>query len=170
MNTINIIGEAEGLFDRTLTVTKGGSLVYLKVEDGRGRFVTTLLGAATGKLVDALLPEGSVVVTDLPKVHREDDGSFSANGHYRQSDCNIEDLMKRVKALLAIASEINALNDDKQVAAAAAAEAARDNRRDELAVQYCLCNRYYMLGSTSKKLVDRIIELEDAARPMQGEV
>ena len=139
--------------------------------------VTSILSKEeTLGLAQALLPEDSVVITDLPEATSYD--SFgktivkSGNTRY-YTDKDPEYIETFAKEQLAIAKFIreHRAEEERLAKLAAEAEAAqqakRNKRRDELAKQFASQSgnesyRYYLCSDLAKNAIDHIIDLEEA--------
>lgn len=171
-------------FKRTLTVQEGwmdGGSKHLSVKDtDYDKEINTLLSGDNAKqIATALLPEGSVVVTDLPeaKIGAWDSRVYSGNVD-RTIHAEPEKIEQTAKNLLAIAAFIREHNAEKAEAEAAAVakheeilkleQAERESlkaRRDALVHEFTgsTSTSYSYASPLAQNAVDRVIELEDAA-------
>jgi hypothetical protein len=172
--TKTVIDSKAGLVNRVITVDNDG-MVFLKVWDGSREIQTNLTAwesKALPQLITALVGEDAVVITDLPEVTfgfppfgtRE----YAKAGNVEKwVDADPEKLVKTAKGLLAIAAVITKRNEEKAEAEKVKAEEdAKRTRRDKL-VQELSGNpetAYEFATPLSQAAVDRIIELEEAAK------
>jgi len=160
----------ETRINRKFTAFKWNGGVDLDVRDtsNNDRVFSVLSPEQANDLATALLPEGATVITDLPEATRGTNGYIAAGGYSRYQSNTPEEVLNNAKALLAIHKvmvEQQAVAA-KEAEAAKAKEAARTKRRDAL-VQELTGNphtAYVWCGDLSKVAVDRIIELEEAAK------
>lgn len=165
-------------YSRTLTVSEGwdgeGSkhLNITTTESGTHLSDTLLPTESVNELATALLGENATVITDLPEVTLDEDGWFASDSFIRSPSSSPERLLKNAKALLAMHAFVVKRDAEQEEAkkaeaeAAKAKEAARDKRRDEVTQELTgdpyarYCDRFLIV----KKSIDRIIELEEAAK------
>lgn len=149
-------------YDRKLTIRDHGHSFNLHVKDTDGTFAqpgevyTSLTPEEATKLANALLGGNATVVTDLPKVEKS--GGYLFAGNYSRSITNsAEEVLENAKALLAIHAFL--VEQEQEQAEADA----REKRRDELTTELGAAP-YGTLSVIAQKAIDRIIDLEEAAK------
>ena len=153
---------------RTLIVRDFGESSNLQVvnTDTDETVWTHLSDEHSTKLADALLGENATVITDLPEAKLKL-GYVEANGFNRRVDQDADELMVHIKAMLSIHAFLVKRNEEQEAEAEAAnaKEAAKVERRDELADKFgTYVHSYDGFSTLAQRLVDHIIELEEAAK------
>jgi hypothetical protein len=125
-------------------------------------------GQAT-ELAAALLGENATVITDLPKAKLRH-GFVEAGGIDRHASSDPADVLNHAKELLAIhkvlveQQAVAAKEAEVAKAKAEAKESELTKRRDALAAEFRGWGTYGNSSETFQKAIDRIIELEEAAK------
>lgn len=173
---ITTIDENDGLTARTITIEENsfGNTFLTVAREGSVGVTANLTYEGTkakDKLIKALAGENSTVVTDLPEVTVDRHGYVETERTSRHESSNPEDILTLAKSLLAIHAFLVKRNEEQEAAkiaeeeAAQAKDRARDKRRDELASELVgiFCT-YRSRIQTLKDAIDRIIDLEEAAK------
>lgn len=152
-------------------------LTAVSTSFGTKETIESLLTAGEASQIGlALLGENSVVVTDLPEVKRDVDGWVFSGSNGAWETATPEKILKNAKELLAVHAFLVKRNAEQEEAkraaeeaqkaeaeAVKAKEAARKARREEIC-QEEFTVPYRDLGGVSKRFVNRIIDLEEAAK------
>lgn len=172
--TTTTLTKDHGLIAREITVEDDGYSTYLTMRNIGGNedaLCASLRGESRAKLAEALLPENSTVITDLPVAKRDVDGWVYCGSTGSWDSRDPEKVLKNAKELLAIHALIVKSHEEQEAAKAAAeaekaaVEAARNKRRDDLAADLSGARGGYDTRTHAfKAAIDRIIELEEAAK------
>lgn len=157
-------------YGRELNVAHSTYDVNLHVKDtdgaygGKSEVYTGLSHGEAAQLAAALVGENATVITDLP-VASEDGYGYVEAGTTSRLSGDAESILQQAKNLLAIHAFIVKRNEEKEEEEKRA-EKARKARRDELTKELTGNHHteYAFTTELSQKAIDRIIDLEEAAK------
>lgn len=165
-------------YSRELTVINRGYEFNLAVKDTDGKYAVKgevyshLTSEQATKLANALVGENATLVTDLPEAKLKHTWVEAGNVD-RHKDTDPAEVLEHAKQLLAIHAFLVKAQAEREAAKAAeeaktkAKEAANAKRRDELASELAEGDpraTYSSRLTVVKKAIDRIIDLEEAAK------